>query len=382
MKFKILFLFLFLSKFLLSQVLITTSNYSQNFGTSTIATWTNNSTFTGWYLGVETGAAYTFNYAGTENITSALPSNVGGFYTYECNNDNNIKLGSRPSNTSSGTAGTGKSHIGVRFRNNTTTTIQSITLDFDAFQLSLSENDGNINKLTLSYQVAPSLTSLTTGTWTNVTAGDYTAPNNDTGGNSAQLNSYQCTVSEHKQICIDVSIPVNSEIIIRWTDLNNNANDPHLAIDNIGVLFHFDDFCAVTLPIELINFIGYVNNEINHLEWFVASERDNDYYTIEKSIDGLKWQEISKINGYGTTTQEQHYYSYDNNVEKVINYYKLSQTDFNGVKTDLKIIAIDNRKPNKTIIRITDIIGRDINIENNNELKIIYYGDGTNDKRY
>ncbi|MBI2258094.1 MAG: hypothetical protein HYU67_04245 [Flavobacteriia bacterium] len=113
---KNLFFCVFISIFnfnFFGQISITTSNYSQNFGTASKATWTDNSTFVGWYL----TAGGTHYYGGTQNITTAAPTNTGGFYTYQSNSDENIKLGSRPSNTSGGTSGTGLSHIGLRIKN-------------------------------------------------------------------------------------------------------------------------------------------------------------------------------------------------------------------------------------------------------------------------
>lgn len=121
--------------------------------------------------------------------------------------------------------------------------------------------------------------------------------------------------------------------------------------------------CFTILPIDLIDFNGYESNGFNRLEWSVASERDNDYYVIEKSLDGLKWDVITQINGYGTTTSQQDYYTYDNNVETELNYYKLSQVDFNGSKNELKIIAIDNKNKIFEIIKITNILGQEVDNE-------------------
>lgn len=208
------------------------TTYTETFGAGLVSSWTDNSTFPGWYL----AAGGTFNFVATTNITSAAPPNTGGFYTYKCNGVNDLKLGSRPSNGSGGTAGTGVSYMGMRLKNTTGATITGLSVSFEAFQLSKAENDCNINSLTFSYRVGTSLTSLTTGTWTDVPALDYTAPNNDcSGGTSTQLIGYPCTVSSNLSACISVSIPANSEIVLRWGDINNQANDPHLAIDNIAV---------------------------------------------------------------------------------------------------------------------------------------------------
>lgn len=231
---KVKFLLLLFPLHVFGQINLTSigNTYTETFGTGLISSWTNNSTFPGWYLSSDG----TFNFVATTNITTAAPPNTGGFYTYKCNGVNDLKLGSRPSNGSGGTAGTGLSYMGMRLKNTTGTTITSLAVSFEAFQLSKAENDCNPNLLTFSYRVATSVTSLTTGTWINVPALDYTAPNNDcSGGTSAQLVGYPCTVSSNLSNCISVSIPPNSEIVLRWGDINNQANDPHLAIDNIAV---------------------------------------------------------------------------------------------------------------------------------------------------
>jgi len=86
----LLFLFLFSFSKSWGQVLVTTTSYVQDFGTTDISTWTNNSTILGWYT---SNSAFAH-----ENIvTSPVPINNGSFYSYECNGDNNQKLGTRPS---------------------------------------------------------------------------------------------------------------------------------------------------------------------------------------------------------------------------------------------------------------------------------------------
>lgn len=274
-KFRILVFFLLLSSFYLSQVLITTSNYSQNFGITSQPTWTNNSTFLGWYLNDVTN-----DFNGNLNITAAAPTNTGGVYIYTCSGGTDRKLGSRASN------GTGIIHYGVRIRNNTGNTINSITVTYTALQLSLAENNNNVNTNTFSYRVVSSpttITDLTSGVYTNVVSLNYTAPNNHGGpGTSNQINGIPCTSSSLITACVPVVIQNNGEIMLRWTDVDNGANDHHLALDNVQVLFHFNNDCSITLPIELIDFIGYHTNGINRLEWSVASERDNDYLSYRK----------------------------------------------------------------------------------------------------
>ncbi len=56
------------------------------------------------------------------------------------------------------------------------------------------------------------------------------------------------------------------------------------------------------LPIELISFIGKCNNKYNLLTWQTATEINNDYFTIEKSLDALNWEELTTVNGAGNSS--------------------------------------------------------------------------------
>lgn len=310
------------NQFVFTQVSITTANYSQNFGTISKASWTDNLTFSGWYL----TAGGTFNYGGTQNITNSAPTNTGGFYTYMCSGDNNIKLGSRQSNTSGGTAGSGQSHIGLRMVNNTGQIIRSIRVVFDAYQLSLAENSNNVNKLTFSYRVSASAnTNLTTG-FTNVSALDYTAPNNDnSGGTSNQLQGYPGTVSANNSACIDLTINNGEELMLRWTDINNAANDPHLAIDNVQILFAFQTGCISILPVSLTDFKADCDGIVT---WKTTSEHNNAFFTLESSMDGINFTKLADVQGAGNSSVETAYAVKVNSIGE--GYFRIRQTDFNG----------------------------------------------------
>jgi hypothetical protein len=66
------------------------------------------------------------------------------------------------------------------------------------------------------------------------------------------------------------------------------------------------------------------------LNWSTASERDNDYFTIERTIDGINFEKIGELKGAGTSSSRNDYQFADNNPIKGISYYRLSQTDYNG----------------------------------------------------
>ena len=86
-----------------------------------------------------------------------------------------------------------------------------------------------------------------------------------------------------------------------------------------------------TLPIELFSFEAKgINNEKVELKWQTASEINNDYFTIERSKNGLDWEEINRVDGGGNSSSNLNYSSTDFDPYLGLSYYRLKQTDFNG----------------------------------------------------
>ena len=84
------------------------------------------------------------------------------------------------------------------------------------------------------------------------------------------------------------------------------------------------------LPIELISFTATISGESIHITWATATELNNDYFTIERSLDGLNWTKIGEISGAGNSTSRIDYEFFDTNPIPGIVYYRLMQTDFDG----------------------------------------------------
>jgi hypothetical protein len=111
----------------------------------------------------------------------------------------------------------------------------------------------------------------------------------------------------------------------------------------IGPTPTFPYSSGATLPIELIRFNGEVKKDKVELTWATSAEINNDYFTIEKSTNGITFISYGKIEGAGNTTAIQNYGYHDLNPSAGMNYYRLKQTDFNGRNEYFKIIAIDFR---------------------------------------
>ena len=84
------------------------------------------------------------------------------------------------------------------------------------------------------------------------------------------------------------------------------------------------------LPIELIAFNAELKGKEVFVDWSTASQRDNDYFTIERSIDGTEFDIVGEVDGAGNSTEILKYEFVDTDPLEGFSYYRLRQTDFNG----------------------------------------------------
>jgi hypothetical protein len=93
--------------------------------------------------------------------------------------------------------------------------------------------------------------------------------------------------------------------------------------------------CSNTiLPVTLLSFHGYNNGEVNVLHWETAAEINNDYFSVERSSDGVQWNAIGIVKGAGNSDLIQRYGFIDrpeNPIPKTeMVYYRLKQVDYDG----------------------------------------------------
>ena len=85
-----------------------------------------------------------------------------------------------------------------------------------------------------------------------------------------------------------------------------------------------------TIPVELTSFTSIVIGSSVVLNWTTATEVNNQGFEIERSSDGLNFNDIGYVPGFGTTTEPKSYSYTDQSVNTGLYYYRLKQIDFDG----------------------------------------------------
>lgn len=151
--------------------------------------------------------------------------------------------------------------------------------------------------------------------------------NGTAGSASNQMHCFIPTPGQTYYIVVDGSAGASSEIFLYG--VNNGA---------------------IALPVELTSFSSNCTDDKFELTWTTNSELNNDYFIVERSYDGINFEPIDRINGSGTTNKKNDYLIYDDSKKDGLAYYKLSQVDYNGVRTKLKILASKCSKNNEFLV--------------------------------
>ena len=95
------------------------------------------------------------------------------------------------------------------------------------------------------------------------------------------------------------------------------------------------------LPIELTSFTATVKDQNSvQLNWTTLTEVNNDFFTVQHSIDGMEFREIATVKGAGTSTEKHLYEEIHHEPVWGIDYYRLKQTDFDGHSSFSEVIAV------------------------------------------
>ena len=97
----------------------------------------------------------------------------------------------------------------------------------------------------------------------------------------------------------------------------------------------------IPLPIQLLDFSASCDNETVEIVWKTALEKNNDYFTIEKSSDGVQFEDVGFVEGKGNSNDIELYSYVDFIQHGGTIYYRLKQTDYDNSSTTSEIIKVD-----------------------------------------
>lgn len=171
-----------------------------------------------------------------------------------------------------------------------------------------------------------------------------------------------------------------------WTDRGGTvaAASNYVSLSSIDAfsMWTLSDQVATPLPVSLTKFdVLKTNEQTNIIQWETKSERNNSHFIIDKAENNAIFHQLTTTPGSGNSLIPINYEFIDYNIKPTINYYRLTQVDYDGSSTTFNnlIISVDNRLEEKNIIGKYNILGQKID-DNYKGVVIIQYDNGTNIK--
>lgn len=116
----------------------------------------------------------------------------------------------------------------------------------------------------------------------------------------------------------------------RYTTDNQNGN----SFDESRGRAYTSTFVSVSvtdpLPVTWTSFTAEQYTGYVQLNWETASEKDNNYFSVERCGEDGIFSTIGTVDGHGTTSQPNQYLFTDNAPANGVSYYRLRQVDYNG----------------------------------------------------
>jgi hypothetical protein len=156
--------------------------------------------------------------------------------------------------------------------------------------------------------------------------------NGGTDGDLVIINGGILNVDNELEIgTTNGTITINGGGILNTPAVDGSSTLTAQNTDNIVLAGGSFMLGGVELPVDLISFKGqlFEGNQMAKLEWITGSEDNNLGFYIERSIDGLEFEEIGFVEGNGSTS-DIHEYTFMDYTIVISSYYRLRQVDYDG----------------------------------------------------
>ncbi len=213
-------------------------------------------------------------------------------------------------------------------------------------------DDNTIHNLKTLLQTGPVLVSMLVpadGTFTNYTGGIY----NYEGSEISSSRGHAVLVVGYDQE-LEYFKAKNS-----WSSSWGEAGYFRISYDDVTDDVKFGGYACIAsgvyltqaTPVEFASFSANVVKNQVELSWTTESETENYGFDVERSQDGVQFEKIDFIKGFGTTTVPQAYSYTDRVLSEGKYYYRLKQIDFDGRFCYSEILEVVLIPPEKCVLK-------------------------------
>jgi hypothetical protein len=108
-----------------------------------------------------------------------------------------------------------------------------------------------------------------------------------------------------------------------------------------GGKINFSYTACIPMPVEFGGLFAASNDNNVQLNWSTRSEKNSDFFSIERTLDGKNFETIGNVKAAGNASQNSNYQFTDSEPKAGYLYYRIKETDMNGIESyPSQIVAI------------------------------------------
>ena len=162
------------------------------------------------------------------------------------------------------------------------------------------------------------------------------------------------------------------DVSTQWDLLGNEGSTEHLANTiysaqalNVNTFSPFSvSSHSAPLPVELVHFEAKQEEKSIKIEWQTATELNNDHFILEKSTDGVHFDQLERVKGKGNSSEVEDYRVIDKHPVVGQQYYRLTQVDFDGTMEQLGIRMVEYVSSNSVIDMFPNPVTDEVGLKN------------------
>jgi hypothetical protein len=133
------------------------------------------------------------------------------------------------------------------------------------------------------------------------------------------------------------TVSVSGDRVLFLVDASNISSNNYYTIGTINTT-------ASPLPIALVDFkCNLIDHKNIELKWITASESNSQYFSVERSANGIDYETVGYVNAAGNSLNTIYYSYTDKNALNDISYYRLKSVDFDGSYKYSDICSVVNQ---------------------------------------
>ncbi len=132
----------------------------------------------------------------------------------------------------------------------------------------------------------------------------------------------------------------------------------------------YSNATSVVLPVTWGEFTSKSTDLGNYLNWTTFSERQNDYFSVQRSDDGVEFKEIGRVEGNGYSSVVNTYEFLDSDFSSSKNYYRIKQVDFNGEYEYSDVLLIEKESKVLEIDVYPTLVQDVVNVSSNSDITV------------